>query len=195
MIVKELLQSCRMVLQDYDKTYWDDSELLSYYNECKRTMASERLEIKSEATLVLDPDTNKYTTDGILRYIKATDDLGGVRTLYPNDGSGDGDDNGIVIKDYNKIYINRPDIGSIITFEIVTLPDNDNLESSVRMNDENSFKYYILSKCYEKENDMENFQKVEYFHQKYLREFRKNIDSASANYVTATVSATEGSYY
>jgi len=195
MIVQELLTHVRNTLQDQDKTYWDDSELLNYYNECKRTMSAERLEIKTKATLTLDPLVNEYKTDGILRYIKAKDDEDRVRPIYPNDDSGDSDDNGIIIKDYNLVYVSDPTIGSTITFEIVSLPAEDNLPNDVRLGDENAFKYYILSKAYEKESDMENFQKVEYFYQKYLREFAKLMDSASTNYKTATVMKTEANYF
>jgi hypothetical protein len=195
MIVSELLISCRNVLQDFDKEYWDDSELLTYYNECKRTMAQERLEIKTTATLTLDPLKNEYDTDGVLRYIRAKDDLGNNRTFYPNDESIGLDSNGIIIKDYNKIYVQDPTIGSVITIEIVSLPTDDNVEGNVRLGDENALKYYILSKAYEKETDMENFAKSDYFYQKYLREFAKLMDSASANYNTATVNRTEANYY
>jgi hypothetical protein len=166
MTVLQLITSCRDVLQDQDKTYWDDSELLNFYNECKRTMAQDRLEIKTTATLVLDPLKNDYDTDGILRYIRAEDDLGNFRTFYPNDESIGIDSNGIIIKDYNKIYVA-----------------------------ENALKYYILSKAYEKETDMENFTKADYFYSKYMREFAKLMDSASANYKTATVMKTEANYF
>jgi hypothetical protein len=195
MTVLQLITSCRDVLQDQDKTYWDDSELLNFYNECKRTMAQDRLEIKTTATLVLDPLKNDYDTDGILRYIRAEDDLGNFRTFYPNDESIGIDSNGIIIKDYNKIYVADPTIGTTITMEVVSLPIEDNLTGTVRLGDENALKYYILSKAYEKETDMENFTKADYFYSKYMREFAKLMDSASANYKTATVMKTEANYF
>lgn len=182
MIVKQLLSQVRNPLQDSDKTYWDDSELLSYYNECKRSMASERLEIKTTASMLLDTSKNEYNTDGILRYIKAKDDEGKERKLYPNDGSGDDDTTGIIIKDYNVVYVNDPTIGTTIIFDIVSFPEEDNLESNVRLGDESALKYYILSKAYEKESDMESFQKSSYFYSKYRVELDKLINSSSINY-------------
>ena len=195
MTVLDVLTAVRNVLQDQDKTYWDDSELLGYYNECKRTMAQERLEIKTTAILGLDPLENSYTTDGVLRYISAKDDEGNNREIYPNDGTGLDDAAGIIIKDYNKIYVNDPSIGSSITFEIVSLPSEDNINNDVRLGDENAFKYFVLSKAYEKETDMESFQKSEYFYSKYFREFQKLMSSASVNYKSATVSRTVCSFY
>lgn len=195
MTVLQLLTGCRDTLQDQDKTYWDDSELLNFYNECKRSMAQERLEPKAKAELVLDPVKYEYATDGVLRYINAIDDEGRARILYPNDGSIGIDTTGVIIKDYNKIYVQDPSIGTTITLEIVSLPAEDNLTNTVRQGDENSFKYYILSKAYEKETDMESFAKAQYFYGKYSQDFKRLIDSASANYKTAEVQRTVAEYY
>lgn len=195
MKVKVLLQQARNVTQDAEGNYWSDSDLLGYYNECKRSMASERFEMKTTATLTLDPLVNEYDTTGILRYIKCKDDLGTTRKLYPNDDSGEADGDGIIILTYNRIYVNDPTIGSVLTFQIISLPSEDNLEDEVRLGDENAFKYYILSKVYEKETDMENFQKAEIFYQKYQREFSRLLDAASTNYTASTVDRTEAKFF
>ena len=195
MKVLELFSSVRNTLQDIGKDYWDDSELLSYYNECKRSMASERLENKTTATLILDPLKNEYDTSGILRYIHAKDDNGLKRELYPNDESGDEDNNGIIIQDYNRVYVNDSTVGSIVTFQIVAMPNDDNLTSDVRAGDENSFKYYILSKAYEKDADVQNFEKSTYFYNKYTLLFKPLKNASSANYTTNTVQVTAAKYY
>lgn len=195
MKVEELFSSIRNTLQDSDKNYWDDSELLSYYNECVRSMSAERQENKTEATMVLDPMTNEYNTSGILRYIRAKDDTGKARALYPNDESGVDDESGIIVIDYNKVYVNNPEIGSVITFQIVALPEDSNLSSSVRIGDDIALKYYILSKAYEKDSDVENFNKSGYFYNKYLESFKLLKSSSSVNYRTSTVDKTEAYYF
>jgi len=195
MKVSELLSSVRIVLQDSDKTYWDDSELVSHYNECKRSMTAERLENKTTATLILDPLKNEYDTSGILRYISAKDDDGLKRDLYPDDESGDEDSNGIVILGYNRVYVNDPTVGTVVTFKIVAMPTEDNLTADVRSGDENALKYYILSKSYEKDTDMQNFDKASIFYGKYNDSFKVLKNASSANYRTATVSTTAVTYY
>ena len=195
MRVLELLNSVRNKLQDLDKNYWDDSELLADYNECKRSMAAERLEGKTTATLILDPLKNEYDTTGILRYISSKDDIDNTRALYPNDSSGDDDAKGVVIIDYNRVYVNDPTIGSSITFQVVALPSDDNLTSLVRVGDENAMKYYILSKAYEKEGDMENFTKSDVFYRKYMEVFAKLKNASNANYRANTIQRTETLYY
>lgn len=195
MKVKVLLQQVRNITQDAEGNYWSDSDLLSYYNECKRSMASERFEMKTTATLTLDPLVNEYDTTGILRYIKCKDDEDTKRTIYPNDDSGENDTNGIIILTYNRVYVNDPTAGSVLTFQIIAMPPEDNLEDEVRLGDENSFKYYILSKAYEKETDMENFQKSEIFYSKYKREFARLLDAASTNYTASTVDTTEAKFF
>ena len=195
MTVKVLLQQVRNVTQDAEGSYWSDSDLLGYYNECKRSMASERFESKTTATLTLDPLVNEYDTTGILRYIKCKDDEGTVRKLYPDDDSGENDTNGIVVVAYNKVYVNDPTVGSVLTFSIISLPQEDNLESDVRVGDENALKYYILSKAYEKETEMESFAKSDVFYSKYQREFARLIDASSVNYTASAIHTTQAKFF
>jgi len=109
--------------------------------------------------------------------------------------SGEDDVNGIIILDYNRIYINDPTVGSTVTIQIVALPDEDNLTSLIRAGDENALKYYILSKAYEKDTDMGNFQKSGIFYQKYEQLFKKLREANNANYRTNTIQTTKATYY
>lgn len=195
MKVIELFSEARNTLQDLDKNYWDDSELLSYYNECKRSMASERLENKTTATLTLDPLKEVYDTTGILRYISCRDNNDLERKLYPDDGTGDADLDGIIIEDYNRVKVNDPSKGTTLTFKIVAMPEDDNLQNIVRVGDENALRYYIISKAYEKDTDMENFQKSEYFYNKFVMNFKMLKDAANADYRTSAVSTTVSQFY
>lgn len=195
MKVEELFSSIRNTLQDTNKTYWDDSELLSYYNECVRIMASDRMENKTTATLILDPIKNTYDTTGILRYIRCADSNGTSRPLYPDDNSGDDDTLGVVIENYNRVYVNDPSVGSTLTFNIVAFPDDSNLSSSVRTGDDTALKYYVLSKAYEKDADQENFQKASYFYGKHLNAFKDLKSASSANYQANTVNTTKCYFY
>lgn len=195
MKVKVLMQRVRNVLQDVEGIYWTDSDLLNYYNDCKRAMASERFEMKTTATLTLDPLVNEYDTTGILRYINCKDDTGTKRTLYPNDESGDLDTDGVIIITYNRVYVNDPTVGTTLTFQIIALPPEDNLEDEVRLGDENALQYYMLSKAYEKDTDMENFAKSESFYGKYKRVFARLLDAASTNYTASTADKTEAKFF
>lgn len=189
------MQRVRNVLQDVEGIYWTDSDLLNYYNDCKRAMASERFEMKTTATLTLDPLVNEYDTTGILRYINCKDDTGTKRTLYPNDESGDLDTDGVIIITYNRVYVNDPTVGTTLTFQIIALPPEDNLEDEVRLGDENALQYYMLSKAYEKDTDMENFAKSESFYGKYKRVFARLLDAASTNYTASTADKTEAKFF
>jgi len=195
MKVSELLAIVRNTLQDSDKTYWDDSELVSHYNECKRSMTAERLENKTTATLILDPLKNEYDTTGILRYVSAKDDTGLKRELYPDDESGENDSNGIIILSYNRVYINNPDVGTVVTFKIIAMPNDDNLTADVRIGDENALKYYILSKAYEKDTDMQNFEKASTFYRQYQILFTPLKKASSVNYIGDIVQTTTSTYY
>ena len=194
MKVIELIAQVRDNLQDSEADYWHESELLNLYNECKRHLSAERQESPTSKTVSLIDDTYEYTVTGVLRYISATDSNDNVRTLYPDDGSGDDDNLGIIVKDYNLIYVNTVETGVTLTLRTISLPSDDNLDTNVRGGDESAYKYYMLSKAYEKEQDVENFQKSSYFRgmfQDALRYIKKN---ANLNYIETT-QITKGYYY
>ena len=194
MTVRELLQQVRDTLQDTDRVYWSESELINLYNDAKRLIASERVEDKTTTSLLLSANTNTYSIDNVLRYISAKDSNDISRQLYPDDDSGDGDTYGIIIKAYNSVYVNSPEDDVTVTFKVVSMPSEDNLNDTVRTGDENSIKYYILSRAYEKENEMENFQKAQYFFAKYQTEFKSAKKNANVGY-RADTRTTKAYYY
>ena len=186
MVVLGLFHQVRDVLQDTDANYWSDSELLDYYNSGLRSIAAERLEEPRTTTVTLVDDTYEYTVDGVLRYISAKDSDDITRELYQDDGSGDDDYYGIIIKDYNLIYVNNPSTGTTISLKNISLPANDNLSSVVRDSDEQALRYYMLRKAYEKESDLENFQKSQYFLEQYRRELNRILKNSKLGYVNNT---------
>lgn len=194
MTVRELLQQVRDTLQDTDRVYWSESELINLYNDAKRLIASERVEDKTTTSILLSADTKTYSIDNVLRYISAKDSNDISRQLYPDDDSGDSDTYGIIIKAYNSIYVNSPEDDIIVTFKVVSMPSEDNLNDTVRAGDENSIKYYIISRAYEKENEMENFQKAQYFFAKYQTEFKSTKKNANVGY-RADTRTTKAYYY
>ena len=195
MRVRDLIQQVRNTLQDVQAIRWTSEELLNYYNECKFAMASERLEDKTYATMALDPLQTEYNTTGILRYINAVDDEGNDRPLYADDGTGDNDSSGIIIINYNRVKVNDPDSGASIRFKIIAMPLEHTLDSIVRAGDEQAFKYYILSKAYEKETDTENFQKVDIFYGKYISALEKLIENSSVGYTIGETPTTKSYFF
>lgn len=183
MTVRELLAKVRDKLQDTDSIYWSDSEFIELYNECKRYLASERKESPTTTTLTLSENTNEYSIDGILRYISIKDSNGKVREIYPDDGSGDEVSSAIIVQDYNKIYVNTPEDGVVLNIKHIAFPSEDNLNDSIRSGDEESFNYFILAKAYEKDNDMEQFQKANYFWSMFLGAMKNAKKNSSLNYI------------
>ena len=194
MKVLELISQVRDNLQDDDANYWSDSELLHLHNECKRHLASERQEVQTSKLVPLVDGTNSYSVDGVLRYISAVDSDDNVRELYADDGAGTDDELAIIIHNYNLIYVNTPESGVTLVLKVVSFPSDDNLNSTVRQGDENSFKYYILSKAYEKESDMENFGKSSYFQNMFRETIRFIKKNSSLNYIEKE-QTTKGYFY
>lgn len=193
MQIRELIAKVRDKLQDTDAVYWSDSELVDLCNECKRYLAAERKENPTTTSLVTYDGIETYTVEGVLRYIGATNQEGNELILYPDDGSIAGKTSGIVIEDYNRIKVKNP-IDEVITIKHISFPEEDNLNDTIRMGDEESYRYFVLSKCYEKDNDMEQFQKAQYFWSMFMGAMKYSKKNSSLGYVEK-VHTTKSYYY
>jgi len=194
MTLRELIAKARDKLQDADAVYWSDSEFIDLYNECKRYLSSERKENPTTTTVSLSDGVYEYNVTGVLRYISAKDNEKNNRTLYPDDGSGDGDSDAIIIMDYDTIYVNTPASGTTITLKHIAFPADDNLNDEVRSGDEESYTYFLLSKAYEKDTDMEQFQKAQYFWSMFQGAMKFLKKNSSLNFMDKTETV-KGYYY
>ena len=182
MTVLELIVEAQTTLQDSDANYWSQDELLGYYNNGLRSLAAERLEEPKTTTVPTLDDTYTYSVSGVLRYISATDTNNIKRPLYPDDTTGDDDVYGIIINDYNEIYVNTPETGVSVNIKTIAIPDAHTTSDTVRLGDDVALKYYIVSKAYEKESDLENFQKSQYFMVQYQRELNRLLKNSKLGY-------------
>ena len=144
MTVRESLTKIRDLLQDTDSVYWSDSELIDLHNECKRHLAAERKEKSTTTEVILSEDTNRYTVEGVLRYISIKDSDNKARKIYPDDESGEDDTSGVIIEDFDTIYVNNPEDNTTLSIKHIAMPEEDNLNDVIRTGDENAYKYYIL---------------------------------------------------
>ena len=182
MLVSELITQTRSVLQDSGADYWTDAELLDYYNSGIRSIASERIEEPKSTDVATIDGTNVYTVSGVLRYISIKDSDNVDRPVYPDDGTGEDDTHGVIIQDYDTIYVNSPSTGVTLTIKNISLPADAVTTDTVRTGDDTALKYYMLSKAYEKEQEMENFQKSTYFLGLYQRELMKILKASKLGY-------------
>lgn len=195
MIVSELLLKARDTLQDQEKIFWDDSELLGYYEEARRVIASERRDKRLTQSILLNDGNEYYAPVGVLRYVSVKDDNGTDRPLYPNDGSGDNDPLGIVVIDYDQIQVIDDTNGASLAITYIGLPLNHNLNDDVRQGDEEAVRYYILSKSYEKETDMENFAKASQFMLTFNDRLKKLVGNATMGYQKNSLNTIKSYYY
>lgn len=195
MTVRELIQKARNTLQDQEKNFWDDSELLEYYEEARRVIASKRVDKIQYQTITLTESQEYYSPSNVLRYISATDDLNNTRKLYKDDGSGLDDAQGIVIKDFDNVYVVDDSIGTTITFKYLGQPLDNNLNDQVRAGDEEACRYYMLARAYEKETDMTNFAKSDKFDFKFDTMLSTLVANASANYHEQELNTTTSYFF
>lgn len=183
MTVRELLTKVRDKLQDTDSTYWSDSELVDLYGECQRYLASERKENPTTTTLQLSEDTYIYEVEDVLRYISIKDSNGKIREIFPDDGSGEEISSSVIVEDYDRIRVTNPEDNVSLLIKHISFPEEHNLNDKVRVGDEEAYRYFILSKCYEKDNDMEQFQKAQYFWSMCIGAMKYSKKNSSLNYI------------
>ena len=194
MLVRELIAQVRDITQDIDSVYFSESELLNLYNECKRYLATDRQDKVSTIQVELFDTINTYTIPSVIRFIRVTDSNGNDRAIYPDDESGVADNSGIILVNNDEIYVNVPENDVTLNIKAIVLPDEDNLNDTIRSGDENSYKYYMLSKAYEKDNDMEQFQKAQYFANMFNSSYQNVKKNARVNYINKT-NTTKGYYF
>lgn len=194
MTVRELLSQVRDTLQDTNGTYWSESELLNYCNSGIRAIASESLEKSTTSIVSLAETTNEYTIDGVLRYISAKNNNDKSLALYADDGSGDEDLNGIIVMDRNRIYVNDPSDDVTLTIKYVPMPEDQNLNDNIRPGEENALREFVIYKAYEKESEMQNYQKSSDYMSKFRQELHMIKKNSKLGFIKQ-VETTKGYYY
>jgi len=157
MLVTEFNTSIRYTLQDIEKRRWSDLELLDYVNEGIRDVALRTFYNRVSETIFVTSSTSDYTL------AKNTIKVSEVRTNQP-----------FLIKSRNVIHFPTPqqEEAEVIYYAYPTAITTD-INEEIDIID--SLKYFVLHKCYEKEDSPENFQKASYFLSKYIEHLRENM--------------------
>jgi hypothetical protein len=191
--VEELLLQTRNTLTDYGKDRWSDTDLLEYYNEGIKILGYDRDGKTSKSTFVLDPLENSYIFTGILKYVSAIDDLGNIRKLYLVDDPSDV--KGILIRNYNELYISDPTVGTLITLTYTTMEDEQNMNDAVRVGDESALKSFILMMAYEKETDEESAIRASKYERKFIESKNKLMGKGALPMVVEAIATTVSYQY
>ena len=183
MTVQELITDVRYTLQDTDGTYFTDTELLSLYNECKRLITFDRKDKASTVDVATLDSTYTYTTTGVISFLKATDSEDVERPIYTEAEYDEAllDANAVIVTNENELYVVTPETGVTITLTVIAMPDDSIATDSVRLGDEAPYKYYMLAKSYEKDTDLEQFQKAQYFTQMFRTSYGNTKKITSQN--------------
>ena len=170
MTVAQLITDVRYVLQDSDAVYFTDTELLNTFNECRRLITFDRKDKTSTVDVSTLDSTYSYTTEAVL------------------------DANGVIVTNENEVYVVTPETGVTITFTTISMPADAVTTDTIRIGDEAPYKYYMLAKSYEKDTDLEQFQKAQYFTQLFRTSYDNTKKITSSNNRTKR-SVTESHFF
>jgi len=196
MTVAQLITDVRYVLQDSDAVYFTDTELLNTFNECRRLITFDRKDKTSTVDVATLDSTYSYTTTGVISFVKAIDSNDVVRPIYTNEEYDEAvlDANGVIVTNENEIYVVTPETGVTITFTTISMPADAVTTDTIRIGDEAPYKYYMLAKSYEKDTDLEQFQKAQYFTQLFRTSYDNTKKITSSNNRTKR-SVTESHFF
>ena len=157
MLVTDFNTSVRYTLQDSDSRRWKDAELLDYINEGMRDIALKTFYNR----IVEDINVTSSTTTYTLTKTPIKIDL--VQTYQKYD-----------IVSSNQIVFREPRDEAIKVY-YYAYPDTVTTDISAEIDIIDALKYFVLHKCYEKEDSPENFNKASYFHAKYIDYINDNM--------------------
>lgn len=157
MLVADFNKSVRYTLQDIDKRRWSDAELLDYANEGMRDIALKTFYNRIVEKIAVTSINTSYTLSKPAIKI-ASIDTSQKYNIVSND----------------TIEFDNPK-DEEITVYYYAYPDTiiDLINEEIDIID--ALKYFVLHKCYEKEDSPENFNKSVYFHNKYIDYINDNM--------------------
>lgn len=157
MLVVDFNNSVRYTLQDTNKSRWLDAELLDYTNEGLRDIALRTFYNKIEETISVQSGIFVYTL------LKPAIKIEKVATYQQ-----------YTITNNNEITFIDPESQEInVTYYAYPDTVTDTINEEIDIID--ALKYFVLHRCYEKEDSPENFNKSAYFNQKYMTYINQNM--------------------
>ena len=174
MLVTDFNTSVRYTLQDIDKRRWSDAELLDYANEGMRDIALKTFYNR----IVEDISVTSAQTEYTLSKVAIKIDLVETYQAY-------------TIISNTKIVFQSPK-DEDITVYYYAYPDTISTVIDEEIDIIDALKYFVLHKCYEKEDSPENFSKANYFHTKYIDYINDNMTRWHGD---ASVSLSKSDYF
>lgn len=161
MSIADLLTKVRYTLQDAGKTRWTDEEMFTYIDDAVRDIALRTKYFRVSQDISVVDGTDEYTLSNQL--IKF-DNINTVQDYEITDATlltiEDAADESITIE-----YYAFPD--RIVYGVDTVLSLEEDMYDLVR--------WYVLSRCYEKEDSTELLQKSGYFLQRYMEYINQNL--------------------
>ena len=158
--VSSITSRIRTTLQDVTPKRWTNDEVDEYINEGLEDIATETKHTRTIETLSVVASTTVYDLNSKAIEFESID-TEQVYTLTSNQRITFTDP---AIESVEVIYYAYPDAVDLATDQTLDL-DND-LVTALR--------FYVLARCYEKEDLGENFQKAMYYENKYNKKIDKN---------------------
>ena len=159
MTVSELITRTRPTLQDTNSNRWSDTELLYYVNEGLKDIAVQTYYNRIEETLTVVTTQQSYVlTAKVIRF-----DVIDTNQTYS-------------VLDNQTLYFTSPEAESVDVSYYAYPTEMASTSSTLPIEQDliEALKYFVLKRCYEKEDSTENFSKATYFNNEYMKALARN---------------------
>lgn len=157
MLVTDFITSVRYTLQDTNRNRWKDNEILDYINEGMRDIALKTFYNRIVESITVTSAQSVYTLSHIPIKIDA------VYTFQ-----------NYKITSQEQITFPQPQ-EEVIEVHYYAYPDTITTQINEEVDIIDALKYFVLHRCYEKEDSPENFNKSSYFQNKYISYINDNM--------------------
>ena len=165
MLISEFNTSIGYTLQDSPHTRWTEAELLVYMNDGLRDYAVKTMSFPAKETFTMSSVVTSYFLTGeIIKLKSITPSAGAFEFGVPTP---------------REITIALPKDDIDVAVEYFTVPEPlTNISTTMDFfhNTIEALRYYVLMRCYQKDEISQNFQRAGFYEQKYLQTVAQNAD-------------------
>lgn len=170
MLISDFNTSIGFTLQDSPHTRWIVAELLVYMNDGLRDYAVKTMSFPAKETFTMSSTVTSYFLTGEIIKLKS---------IKPNSGVFE-----FGVPTPREITVLLPKNGVVVTVEYFTVPTLlTNISTVIDFfhNTIEALRYYVLMRCYQKDETNENFQKAAYYEQRYMQTVSQNADGYASS--------------
>lgn len=170
MLISDFQTSIGLTLQDSPHTRWTLAELLVYMNDGLRDYAVKTMSFPAKETFTMNSLVTSYFLTGEIIKLKSIKPSSGIFEF------------GVPTPREITVALPKDNIDVVVEyFTVPTILTNLDTTMDFFHNTIEALRYYVLMRCYQKDETNQNFSKAAYYEQRYMQTVSQNADGYASN--------------